>query len=235
MHILKEWFSGKVRFVLLLVFLFTVCICGAGILVDCWQEWNTPPVERVAEAVHYAIEAPQYRYISEAVRIHEGNEQVITRLNGEKYGDAVHLYGTADVLDLEINVYQIDDTFYRQDIVSGQWRQMTGQNIEATEYLIQEINPLGCLHISNNGQVIAQGKEKVNGISCRKYQVHSSGETTFLTSVWSEFYYTVWIDKKHRLQQVEIIADDHDNSAEQLRLTIQFDWESLVEEIKAPI
>jgi len=34
---------------------------------------------------------------------------------------------------------------------------------------------------------------------------------------------------------VEIIADDHENSAEQLRLMVQFDWDSEVPEIKAPV
>ena len=75
----------------------------------------------------------------------------------------------------------------------------------------------------------------MNGVKCRKFQVRSSGESSYLTNVWNEFYYTVWIDKKHRLQQAEIIADNHENVAEQLRLTIQFDWDTPILEINAPI
>ncbi len=56
-----------------------------------------------------------------------------------------------------------------------------------------------------------------------------------MTSVWNEFYYTVWIDKNRRLQQVEVIAGDHENSAEQLKLEVQFDWNTPVEEITAPV
>ena len=235
MHMVRDLLSGKVKFVLILVLLFSVIVCGVSIGLDTWREWRTPPEQRVAEALHYAIQAPVYRYTSEAVRVHDGKEQVITRLNGEKNGENVHLYGNAEVLGTEINLYQIGDTFFRQDIESDRWMQMTGQNIAATEYLIQEINPLGCLQLSENAQVTAEGKEKVQGSTCKKYQVQSSGDHTFLTSVWSEFYYTVWIDKKHRLQQVEIIADDHENRAEQLRLMGQFDWDSEVPEIKAPV
>lgn len=235
MRTIQAWFDGKVRFLLLLVVLFALGICGANIGMDLWQEWHTPPEQRVGEALHYALEAPMYRYTSEAVRVHEGTEQVVTRLTGEKCGENIHLYGTAEVLDTEINVYQIGETFYRQDIVSGQWMQMTGQNLTATAYLLQEIDPLGCLSFDDTAQVITQGKEKLDGVSCKKYQVQSSGESTFLTSVWSEFYYTVWIDKKHRLQQVEIIADDHENNTEQLRLLVQFDWDAAVAEIKAPV
>ena len=235
MHVLREWLGGKVRFVLLLVLLFAVGVCGVSTGMEVWREWRTPPEQRVAEALHYAVQAPAYRYTSEAVRVHDGKEQVVTTLNGEKNGDAVHLYGRADVLDTMIDIYQIGDTFYRQDIVSGRWMQMTGQNIAATEYLIQEINPLGCLQIAETARVIVQEKEKLNGKACKKYQVHTSGTDTFLASAWSEYYYTLWIDKKHRLQQVEIIADDHENSAEQLRLTVQFDWDSEVPEITAPV
>ena len=235
MHVLKEWFGGRVRIVLLLMILFAVGVCGASIGVDLWQEWRTPPEVRVTEALQNAMAAPTYCYTGEAVRVHEGKEQVITRLKGEKNGEAVHLYGTVDVLDTELDVYQISDNFYRKDIVSGQWMKMTGQNLEATEYLMQEINPLGCLVTNDTAQVTELGKEKLNGATCKKYQMQYSGENTFLTSVWKEFYYTVWLDKKHRLQQVEIIADDHENSAEQLRLMIQFDWNAEVSEIKAPV
>lgn len=235
MHILREWFGGKMRFVLLLVLLFAVGVCGAKIGMDVWHEWKTPPEARVREALYYALESSMYCYTSEAVRVQDGKEQVITRLNGEKNGENVHLYGTADVLDTEIDVYQIGDTFYRQDLVSGQWLEMKGQNLEATEYLIQEINPLGCLHFSEHAKVIAQGKEKIGGVSCKKYQVYSSGGNTFLTSEWSQFYYTVWIDKNHRLTQVEAIADDHDSGTEQLRLLVQFDWDREVPEINAPM
>ena len=72
-------------------------------------------------------------------------------------------------------------------------------------------------------------------MKCRKFQVRSSGESTFLTSVWSEFYYTLWVDKARRLQQVEVIAGDHENSEEQLKLQVVFDWNTPVEEIHAPV
>lgn len=235
MGVLREWFGGKIRFVLLMMVLFAAGVCGISAGMDVWRDWHTPPEQRVAEALHYAVEAPMYCYTSEAVRVSNDAEWVVTRLYGKRNGDNVHLYGIAEVLDAEIDVYQIGETFYRQDIVNGQWLKQTGQNLTATEYLIQEINPLGCLYFSDTAQVITQGKEKINGVKCKKYQVMNTGENTFLTSVWSEFYYTVWIDKKHRLQQVTLIADDHENSAEQLRLTIQFDWDTVVPEIQAPV
>lgn len=232
---LQEWFDGKIRLGLLLLCLFSVCVCAVRLGTSVWNDWNTPPKQRVNEAVYAALTSTEYSYSSEAVRISETGEEVLTRLTGERNGDNVHLYGKAEALNTEIDLYQIGSSFYRRDIVNGDWMQMLGQELVATEYLIQEINPLGCLKISDNTQVIVKGKEKVNGIRCKKYHVQSSGETTFLTSEWSEFYYTMWIDKKNRLHQVEMIADDHEENTEQLCLKIRFDWDAKVGTIQAPV
>lgn len=112
---------------------------------------------------------------------------------------------------------------------------MSGYDAEATERLLQEIDPLGCLVYDANAEVTELEKERVQNMKCRKFQVRSSGESTFLTSVWSEFYYTLWVDKARRLQQVEVIAGDHENSEEQLKLQVVFDWNTPVEEIHAPV
>ncbi len=235
MDFMRSLLGGRVKYLLLLILLIAVGACGVSLGMDVWQEWNTPPEQIVGEALMYAAEAPMCSYTSVAERIVDGEETVISRLAGQKNGANVHLFGSVDVLDSQVDVYQIGDTFYRQDIVSGSWMQMAGQNLEATEHLMQEIDPLGCLILHANAEVIELEKERVNNVKCRKFQVRSSGEDTFLTSVWNEFYYTVWIDKQHRLQRAEIIAGDHDHKTEQLKLDVLFDWNTQVEELKAPV
>ena len=225
----------RVKYLLLVILLLAAGTCGISLGMEAWQEWRTPPEQIVGEALMYAVEAPAYSYSSEAVRIIDGEEKVISRLTGQKNGENIHLAGTVDVVDSAVDVYQIGDAFYRQDMVSGSWMEMTGQNAEATAYLMQEIDPLGCMVYQAAAEVTELDKEKVNGVKCRKFQVRASGESTFLTSAWKEFYYTVWIDKERRLQQAEVIADDHENSGEQLKLTVQFDWNTPVEEIQAPV
>ncbi len=59
-----------------------------------------------------------------------------------------------------MDVYQIGDTFYRQDIVSGSWMEMTGYDADATERLWQEIDPLGCLMYQATAEVTELAKEK---------------------------------------------------------------------------
>lgn len=235
MNFLQSVFGGRMKYFFLAILIFVVGACGVSAGLDVWTEWRTPPEQIVGEALMYAVEAPSYSYTSETSRVLDGQTQVISRLQGQKNGENVHLFGDVDVVDSQVDVYQIGDTFYRQDIVSGSWMEMTGYDADATERLWQEIDPLGCLMYQATAEVTELAKEKVNGVKCRKFQVRSSGESTFLTSVWNEFYYTVWIDKNRRLQQVEVIAGDHENSAEQLKLEVQFDWNTPVEEITAPV
>ncbi len=235
MDFFRSLVSGRVKYLLLLIVLLAVGACGVSVGMDVWQEWRTPPEQIVGESLMYAVEAPMCSYTSEALRVVNGEETLISRLNGQKNGENVHLFGSVDVLESKVDVYQIGDTFYRQDIVSGSWMSMTGQNIEATQHLMQEINPLGCLILQPNAEVTELEKERVNDVKCRKFQVRSSGESTFLTSVWNSFYYTVWIDKQHRLQRAEIIASNHDYQMEQLKLNVEFDWDTPVEEMQAPV
>ena len=231
----KSLLSGKVKYLLLFIVLLAAGVCGISVGLDFWQEWRTPPEQIVGEAMLYAAEAPMYSYTSEAVRIDDGKEILLSCMNGQKKGEIVHLFGSVDVVDSQVDVYQIGDTFYRKDIVSGSWMKMTGQNLEATEYLLQEINPLGCLILHANAEVTELKKETVNNVKCRSFLVRSSGENSFLTSVWNEFFYTVWIDKEHRLQKAEVIAGSHEHQGEQLKLTMYFDWESPVEDILPPV
>ena len=231
----KSWLGGHIKYALLVMILLFIGACGISAGMEYWKEWRTPPEQVVGEALMYSVEAPSYSYISRVTRVTDGQEQVISSLQGQKNGANVHLFGTVDVVDSQVDVYQIEDNFYRQDIVNGSWMRMEGQNAEATERLLQEINPLGCLLYNAAAEITELDKEKVEGVRCRKFQVRASGDNTFLASVWNEFYYTVWIDKQHRLQQVEVIASHQDGSAEQLKLEVQFDWETPVEEIKAPV
>lgn len=235
MGLLRSWFGGRIKYVLLAIVLLAVGVCGVSVGQEAWQEWRTPPEQIVGEAFMYAVEAPMYCYTSQASRMTDGETEVISNLQGQKNGENVHLYGTVDIVGSGVDIYQIGDTFYRQDIVSGAWLKQEGYNQEATVRLLQEINPLSCLTYNATAEVTDLGKEKVNGVKCRKFQVRASGEDTFLTSAWNEFYYTVWIDKRRQLQQAEVIAGDHENRTDQLKLELHFDWDTPVEEITAPV
>lgn len=214
-----------------------LALLGFGIStgISMWQEYQTPPEEVVMAAMEKTMAASQYQYTSESIRVVDGKEELLSKLNGQKNQGNTHLAGSIPIVNSEIEVYQIGDTFYRQDIATQRWLVVSGYDEEATEVLIQEIDPLSNFYFQNECSAEYMGKEKINGVRCRKYQVYTAQEGSYLSALWEEYYYTLWIDKKGDLQQVEMIAADHENKAEQLKLTVQFDWLSPVEEITAPI
>lgn len=89
----------RVKYLLLVILLLAAGACGISLGMEAWQEWRTPPEQIVGEALMYAVEAPAYSYSSEAVRITDGEEKVISRLTGQKNGENIHLAGTVDVVD----------------------------------------------------------------------------------------------------------------------------------------
>ena len=116
MDFLQSVFGGRVKYFFLAILIFVVGACGVSVGLDAWTEWRTPPEQVVGEALMYAVEAPSYSYTSEASRILDGQMQVISRLQGQKNGENVHLFGDVEVVDSQVDVYQIGDTFYRQEI-----------------------------------------------------------------------------------------------------------------------
>lgn len=221
---------------------FAVIVIVLGLLglavvsgISMWQEAKIPPEEIVIRAVTETLEAPSYHYYSEAKRIVDGQEETLSKINGEKNQGNTHLIGQIPVIDSEVEIYQVNDNFYRQDLVTKQWLIVEGHNEEATERLIQEIDPLGNFTFEGQIQVEYLGKEKINGVRCKKYQMQSFQEGSYLSSQWQEYYYTLWVDRDGLLQQAEVIAADHENKTEQMQLTVRFDWKAPVSEITAPV
>ena len=50
MRSLREWFGGRIQWLVGLIVLFAIIVCGIYMGLHVWQEYRTPPEERVAEA-----------------------------------------------------------------------------------------------------------------------------------------------------------------------------------------
>jgi len=222
------------RWLLLLLGILLLAF-GISVGISCWHDYRLPPEEVVRTALEKTLSMEEYQYSSQSVRVLDGKEEVLSLLNGQKKNGNTHLAGQMPIVNSEIEVYQIADTFYRQDIATGQWLIVKGYDEEATEVLLQEIDPLSNFGLENEYSAEYLGKEKINGVRCKKYQIYTSKEGSYLSSLWAEYYYTLWIDRKGTVQQAEMIASDHENKPEQLKMTVQFDWFSPVEDILAPV
>ena len=227
----KGGILGIVTKVMALVVIFG--IVGSGMSI--WQEYRTPPEEVVIRAIAETIQAPSYSYYSLSKRIIGDKEEVLSEVWGEKNQESTHLSGKIHVVNSEFEIYQVDNRFYRQDVVSKDWLIVDDMGEAATIKLIQEIDPLANFVFGEQIEVQYMGKEKIEKSKCKKYQIIAYGTNDYLTSSWEEFFYTVWVDKQGYIRQAEVTAVDSGSENEQLRLLVQFTVVDEVLHIEAPL
>ena len=190
--------------------------------VTFWKDYKTPPEELVIRAIAETIEAPCYRYYSISKRIADGNETLLSEVWGEKNRESTHLSGKIHIVNSDFEIYQVNNKFYRQDIVNKQWLVVDDVGKEATQQLIQEIDPLGNFIFAGSIDAEYLGKEKIDGKRCKKYQIISYNDNDYLAASYGEFFYTVWVDRDGHLRQAEVRAVDKENPDMQLKMSVQF-------------
>jgi hypothetical protein len=183
---------------------------------------NVPPEEAVNSAIENTLNAESYRYQAVSKKIIDGKEDLLSEVQGAKSNGNVHITGRLHVVNSDFEIYQVADKLYRRDEFSKDWLVVEDNNVEATERLVQEINPLGIFKFSE--PIVAQyvGKEDVNGKKCRKYEVMAETENKYLLVLWKDFTYTVWIDKAGLLTKAEINAVNKQHENQRLSMSVVF-------------
>jgi len=183
---------------------------------------SVPPEEAVSTAISNTLNADSYRYEAVSKRIVDEKEDLLSEVIGEKSNGNVHFTGRLHVVNSDFEIYQVADKLYRKDVFSKDWLVVEDTNAEATEKLIQEINPLGTFAFSE--PVVAEyvGKEVVNDKKCKKYEVMAETENKYLLVLWQDFTYTVWIDKSGLLTKAEINAVNKQYENQILSMSVEF-------------
>jgi len=205
----------------ILIILLIIVLAGGGYGV--YRGLNSvPPEEAVSTAIDNTLNADSYRYEAVSKKLVNGEEDLLSEVIGEKSNGNVHFTGKLHVVNSDFEIYQVADKLYRKDVFSKDWLVVEDINVEATERLIQEINPLGTFAFSE--PIIAEyvGKEKVNDKKCRKYEVMAETENKYLHTLWKDFTYTVWVDKSGLLSKAEINAVNKQHENHQLIMSVEF-------------
>lgn len=219
---------------LMVVIISTVLVYGNFFL---YEELTTPsPQEAVLQGLGKSLNAQSYRYQAVARRNLDGKETVISEIWGEKSPQGVHLKGELPIIKANVEIYQIGDKMYRKDPLTHGWLVVADRGKASMEQLITELNPLGIFNLNEDITVKYTGKEKVDSITCRVYEVMTKGENKFLELYWHDFNYRIWVDKKDGyLRKAEISAEHRDNSLHILTVSIIFSGYNEPIEIKAPV
>lgn len=226
----NKWLRYCLRGVLIFV-LVALCISGFSI----YREYSRPPEEVIIRALAQTLASPSYLFHSESSRTIDGQTEKLCEVWGEKNEESTHLVGTVDVVDSKFEIYQIKNQFYRQDAISKEWLVINEVSEEATEKLLQEIDPLAVFRFDQNIEAEYLGKEKIGSTNCRKYHIMAYCENAYLNLDWHDFFYTVWVDKDGYLRQAEIIAANKDHDDQKLAMTVQFEQSKSYLEIEAPV
>ena len=205
----------------ILLVLVIISIIGGGIFYLNYDPLT--PEEAVNQAITNTLGAESYRYLAFSKRIIQNQEKLLSEVWGEKSGDNVHFTSKLYLVNSEFEYYQVGNNIYRKDVLSSDWLVVENMDLEVTEKLIQEINPLGAFGFKGPITVDYLGKEKVDNRKCKKYEVLAATENKYLEVWWQNFEYTIWVDSKDQIiKKAEIKAQSKEFADHYLIMGIEF-------------
>lgn len=213
-------FLNKKKIGLLIGIIFFLIVAGGMII---FLSSPAPPEDLINKAFENTLKAETYRYEAVTKRIKDKQEEVLTQVSGKKQGENVHFYGKVDIVNADLEVYRINNKLYRKDYFSKDWLVIEGVKAESTENLMQEINPLSLLEFKGEIEAEDLGKEKVNNIKCRKYQVTANWSNAYLQSLWENFNYLIWVDTKNKtIVKSSVSAENKKDNSYKLMMEVEF-------------
>ncbi|MPN45531.1 hypothetical protein SDC9_193098 [bioreactor metagenome] len=177
-----------------------------------------------------------YSYSMEAVEEVDGQRRVLAVLEGRKSGSEAQISGDLPFINGSIELIRKSNQLYRKDALEDRWVKVPLVNLEDLETLMVEINPLSIFSFLDNTAVEYAGKGKVDGRRCRIYEAMSRGENMWLTFIWQDYNYRIWVDQKEGyLKQGEITAEHRDDSTHRLIVTVKIKDYNQPLTIEAPV
>lgn len=188
------------------------------------------PEDLIQEAVQNTIQAKSYRYAATSRITNGDNTQFLSKVEGEKADtDQVHVKGT--VLDVDMEMFQIGETTYNKDPFSERWYVQENSSIAQQELFMTEIDPLANFNFKEVTSAAYFKTEKIDGHKCAVVDVVPEIENQYLTLLWEDFTYTMWVDQKDRVLRKGLITARNKNNPE-FSLQIQVEFKDFNEEIE---
>lgn len=210
----------KIKFnwkTIIIVILILLIISAGGYSYYSWVT-RVIPEELLPEAISKTVSAQSYRYQVALKLDLNGEERVLSRVNGERNGEEFHLKGNIAAQD--VDVYYVDETVYMKDSVSGRWMTNHGVGIFQQDLFMIEVNPIDSLNYEVLNNIVYHGIEKGKKPA---YVMEYNPVITnkMLTTYWEDFQYKVWIDRKSkRIYKMEVFARHRDNHANGMHMQL---------------
>lgn len=176
--------------------------------------WGRQPSEIVTAALDDIKTASSYIYTLETALTEGGQETRLAVFSGAKSGRDARVVGELTFLKTTVEVIRKEDKLYRKDYSDSRWVELPLLSLESLDKLMVEMEPLTIFSFADLAEAKYAGKEKVDGVKCRVYEIMTRGEHPWLIDYWEDFTYRLWVDQQTgQLVRGEIRADQPGNGA----------------------
>jgi len=212
----------------LVVIALVIAISIGGFAYYKWVN-RIIPEELIKETLAKSLQAKNYRYDVCFELVVNGSSRVLSDVKGEKAGDNFHFKGK--MLKQEVEVYQVDETIFMKDTLSGRWMERRGTNVLDNEYFLTEINPLSSFEFTRISNLQYHGLVEEEDGSFYLLEFIPTVNNKMLNKFWKDFTYKIWVDKRsRRISKAEIVAAHKSDSQDKMMMRIKlYDYNKDIE------
>jgi len=169
-------------------------------------------LENIFRAESFAYSVTQQQYV-------EGKNRLLTRINGYKSGESIHVQG--QLAGNKVEMIKINNTLYNRDPFTNEWIKFNDISVAQKVFLV-ELDPLSTLQLKEIGEVVPKGNAEVDNKSCRVYTIKPSIQNQIIERFWTDFEYTLYITRGTKTIAKAEIAAKNKETREPMAMTIEF-------------
>jgi hypothetical protein len=183
---------------------------------------NIPPRAAISQALKNTEDTKSYEYVIKKSTVIDGKAQVDSNVKGKKQ-DENNRHISGQIFGADLDFYQIGETSYSKDVMSGEWVKMKDSQLNQQEIFMGELNPLANFTYKELTEANFFGCEKISG---KKYLVYTALPITanpYMDLLWRDFSYKLWIEpRSFRVFRAQITANGKGNTSNKLNLEVDF-------------
>jgi hypothetical protein len=181
--------------------------------------WQPDPTSLVTHGIERLNSATSFRYSLTQHNWVEGNDRVLTQIQGEKEGANTRVFG--QLVGSEVEMIKIGDSTYSKDPFSKKWIRFANAPA-AQEVFLAELNPLSSLQMKELGEVVLSGQEKVNGDKVWVCHLKPSVQNQMMEAFWTDFQYTLYVRKSDDMLVKATIEAKNKAKSDPMTMTLEF-------------
>lgn len=183
---------------------------------------DTPPQNVIGQALLKTQQTESYEYTIRKYTLINGKQQLDSEVYGRKQSDN-HIHIKGEVFGSELDFYQIGDTSYTKDQLTGEWIKITDRQLNQQEIFMGELNPLANFAYKELDEAKFEGVQKLEAEKYLVYTARPIINNPYMEILWKGFGYKFWLDRRSlRIYRAEVTALSKNNPSDKLNLVIEF-------------